>query len=157
MNENQPPLVWKAHEYEYREKSVDWFWALGIIATTGATAAVVLGNILFAVLIVIGTLTLALYAVRKPNLTQFEINDRGIRIDNTIHPYTSLDSFWVDDIDERALPKLLIKSKKTLMPYIIIPLDRVSPADVRECLFLYLDEEEHTEPLPHKIMDYLGF
>lgn len=149
-------LRWHTHDHT-EPKSADWYWALGIIAVAGAVAAVVLGNILFAVLIVVGTLTLALYAVRKPNLAHFEINDRGIRIDNTIHPYTSLDSFWVDDIDEHTSPKLLIKSKKALMPFIIIPLDPVSPTDVRECLFLYLDEEEHTEPLPHKIMDYLGF
>lgn len=158
MQEKYITIQWRAHEYEHKEKSADWFWVLGTIAITGIITAIILKNILFAILIVIGTLTLTLYAIRKPNLTHFEINNRGIRIDNLLHPYISLDSFWVTDTKEGTSPSLIVKSSKTLMPYIIIPLeDSISPFEIRECLLSYLDEEEYEEPLSYKFMDYLGF
>lgn len=158
MQEEHITIQWRAHEYEHREKSPDWFWVFGIIAITGIITAIILKNILFAILIVVGSLTLALYAIRKPNLTHFEINNRGIRIDNSLHPYISLDSFWVTDIEEERAPTLVIKSRKTLMPYIIIPLDdSVSSFEIRECLLSYLDEEEYEAPLLYKFTDYLGF
>lgn len=158
MQKEYIPIQWRAHEYEHKEKSADWFWVLAIVAITGVITAIILKNILFAILIIVGTLTLALYAIRKPNLTHFEINNRGIRIDNSLHPYISLDSFWVIDTEEERVSTLIIKSSKTLMPYIIIPLDNsVSSFEIRECLLTYLDEEEYEEPLSYKFMDYLGF
>ena len=43
------------------------------------------------------------------------------------------------------------------MPYIIIPLGDADPETVRNFLLEYLNEEEHSEPLSHKLMEYLGF
>ena len=155
--QEQQTIRWRAYEYEHREKNVDWFWVLGIIALTGAIAAIILGNLLFAIVIIIGAFTLALYAIRRPTLIHFEINERGIRIDNMLHPFISLDSFWVTDNTEDEIPKLIIKSKKMLMPYLIIPLDADVPREARNYLIMYLEEEEHAEPLSYKIMEHLGF
>ena len=157
MNQNFPRLKWHAHEYEYKDRSVDWYWALGIIAITGAVAAAVLSNILFAILILVGAFTLALYAVRKPNVIPYEVGERGIRIDSTLHQYTALESFWIDDEHEFREPRLFIKSDRLFMPAIVVPLDFVSPIEIREYLLVHLDEEEYIEPLPYKIMEYLGF
>ena len=157
MNQNFSRLTWHAHEYEYKERGVDWFWALGIIAITGAVTAIVLSNILFAILIIVGALTLALYAARKPNIIPYEVSERGVRIDNALHPYKSLESFWIDDEYEHREPRLFIKSDRLFMPAIVIPLESHSLAEIRECLLCYLDEEEYTEPFPYKIMEYLGF
>jgi len=148
-------ITWSAQEYEYKEKTTDWYIALGIIAISIATASFLLGNILFAILILLGTFTLAMYSMREPGIMEIELSKRGILVNDSIYPYNTLESFWVEEYDKE--PKIIIQSEKALMPYIIIPLGDADPDEVREFLFEYIDEEEHHEPLSHKLMEYLGF
>ena len=48
----QPNAIfeWEGTEYRFEDKSADWYWALGIIATAIAIAAVLFNNILLALL-----------------------------------------------------------------------------------------------------------
>lgn len=150
-------LQWQAFEHEHIHKSSDWFWALGIIAIAGAVTAIIFSNILFAIVILVGAFTLGMHAAKKPNRVNFKISERGVVIGNKMHPYSSLESFWVDDESEHTAPKLLIKSKKLLAPHIVIPIDHVSSSDVRDYLTQYLIEEEDSESLAQKIMEFFGF
>jgi len=150
-------LEWKTFEHEHIHKGADWFWALGIISVAGAVTSIIFSNILFAGVILIGAFVLGMHAAKGPSMVHFRISNRGIIIDNIMHPYTSLESFWVDDEDKHATPKLLIKSKKLLSPHIVIPLKHVSPEDVRDQLLEYIDEEEDSEPLAQKIVEFFGF
>ena len=126
----KPGISWKALEYEHKEKHPDWFWSLGVIVLAGAVTAIIFGNILFAILLVVGAFTLALYASRKPEHIHVTLSDRGVIINKRLYPYLTLDSFWVED---------------------------VSPDEVRDFLLNHLPEEEHEEPLAHRIMERLGF
>jgi hypothetical protein len=148
-------ITWSVQEYEHKEKRTDWYIALGVIAVSIAVASFLLGNTLFAILIIVGTFTLAIYSMREPGIMEIELSKRGILINDTVYPYNTLESFWVEEYDKE--PKIIIQSEKVLMPYIIIPLGNTDPDEVREFLFEYLDEEEHHEPLSHKLMEYLGF
>ncbi len=150
-------LTWHAHEYENKEQGTDWYWAFGIVALTGAIVAVVSGNILFAILIILGSLTLAFYTARVPNIIPIEINERGISIDKTLHPHNTLESFWIVDDERYITPHLFITSDKFFLPTMTVLLEDTQPETVREYLSNYLDEEEYNEPFPYKVMEYLGF
>ena len=63
----------------------------------------------------------------------------------------------MEDEDENTQSKLLIKSKKLFAPHIVIPIEGVSPLEVREFLLEYLEEEEDSESLAQKIMEFFGF
>jgi len=148
-------IEWEVSEYIYKKKNADWYIALSIITVSASAASFLLGNTLFAILIIIGIATLMMYSARKPNAIHIELNKHGVLIDDLIHPYNTLDSFWVEEYDKE--PKIIIQSKKILMPYIIIPIGPADPEEIREFLYEYMDEEEHMEPFTHKLMDYLGF
>ena len=149
-------INWEEYEYEFFDKSADWFWALGIITLSIAVTAIMLGNLLFAVLILIGSITLSIYAVREPELVKYEVTQRGIIIEDSLYPYGSLDSFWIEHGVRK--PKLLVVSKKRLMPHIIIPLNsEVDTDQLRDYLLDHVDEEERRESLSTKIMEYLGY
>jgi hypothetical protein len=149
-------IGWEEYEYEFSKKGPDWFWALGIISISIAVTAIILNNLLFAILILVGSFTLGLYATREPDIVNYEANQRGIIIDDKLYPYNSLDSFWIEHDIEK--PKLIVQSKKLLMPYIIIPIDpEVDTDDLRDYLLDHVDEEEKREPLSSRIMEYLGF
>ena len=152
---NEERITWSALEYPVREKTTDWYWALGIMAVAGAVASYILANILFSILIILGAFTVAAYGARHPHEVLFEIDRRGIRSGTTLYPHSSLTSFWVIEGIEES--KILLQSSKVFMPYIIIPLGEENPEMVREVLLNYIKEEEHVEPFAQRIMDYLRF
>lgn len=149
------PLIWHGYEYVYREKSSDWYWAVTIIAVSMAITSLLFGNLLFSVLILIGFFTLMLYAKRKPQLHQIKIDERGIEEGRLRYSHSSIESFWVEDRFGEA--KIILKSKKKTLPYIVIPIIDVDPELVRDYIRKYVREEEHGEPLAKQIMEYLGF
>ncbi|HEY4511730.1 MAG TPA: hypothetical protein VJH55_02730 [Candidatus Paceibacterota bacterium] len=149
------PLQWTAFEYHHHPKSPDWYWAVGIISVSAAAAAIVFNNFLFAIFIILSATSLCLFAAKKPSLLSCELNERGILIDNTLYLYNSIESFWVDTLHHS--PKIYLKSKKLLLPYIIVPIDEIDPRIVQKYLTHHLTEEEHKEALSQKIMEHLGF
>lgn len=150
------PIRWQAYEYEEREKSSDWFWALGIIALASAVASIIFENLLFALLILIGAFTLALFAARKPRLVNFAIERRGIRIDSTLYPYSTLEAFWISHNDEEDEHTLIIRANRLFMPHIVVPINHELVEPIHETLSQVLDEEEMQEPISEKILDYFG-
>lgn len=148
-------MRWHAPEFITYEKGPDWYWAVGVISVTLAVAAIVFGNILFALVILIGAVALSMQASRDPEIREFSIDRQGVQIDDTLYPYSSLVSFWVENNPHEQ--KLLLQSEKVWMPYIVAPIAEVDPEEVRNFLIQYLPEEEHQEPLSQKIMEYLGF
>lgn len=150
-------LSWQAHEYVHVEKTPDWFWALGLIAVAAFVAALLLNNILFAVLILLIALVLGLFAARKPNVVQFSITPRGVRIDNTLYAYQNIESFAIEELSPDHTPKLIIAPRGIMRPTLVIPIIEVHPDDVHNLLREFLPEAEHSEPLSHRVMEWLGF
>ncbi len=149
-------INWKAYEYEHKNNSTDWFWGVGVIAIAIAIAAIIYNNVLFAIFILLGAFTLLMYAVRKPKEINFEINKRGVVVDNILYPYATIESFWIRENGHDK--KLVLQSEKVLMPHIIIPLtSEVDHEFLHEFLSEFLEEEEHHESLADVVMDYLGF
>ena len=155
MAPNREPLVWHAYEYTYKEKSADWYWAVGIIAVSMAVTSILFNNVLFAIFIVLALFTLMMYAKRKPHLLQIKLDDSGVQEGHAHYHYSTIESFWVEDRYGDA--KLIMKSKKKTLPYIIIPIIEINSDSVRNHIKRYVKEEEHTEPLAKQIMEYLGF
>lgn len=152
MNEK---ISWKTIEYLHREKTSDWYWIVGIITISIALISIILNNVIFAILIIISSFTLSLFASKKPELITVDINNLGITVGKNHYPYKDLDSFWIETRD--AHPRILFKSKKVFMPFIMVLLEDVEPESIRELLSKYLLEEEHTEPLLEKLLLYFGF
>ncbi len=148
-------MQWKAYEYNHQEKSSDWFWAIGIIAFSAAAAAVIFNNIIFAIFIILSAFTLSMYAVRKPSIINIELNDKGIITGKNIYFYQTLEKFWV--ARKKYGNIIILKSKKSIFPYVTIMAEQVDSEEIREYLSQHIEEEEMTEPLMQTIMEYLGF
>lgn len=143
-------LYWETLEHEPRDNEPEWFWALGIIVVSASIASILLGDALFAVLLIIAGFTLALYAKKNPALIRVQINDKGILINNKFHPYESIDSFSIDR------DMLLIEKHTFFHPLIAVPIDH-DPEEVAKYLANFLSQKNFKEPLAHQIMEYLGF
>lgn len=156
MAEIVSTITWEAPEHHHIEKSADWFWALGLVATAGAVAAFVLGNTLFGIVILLGAATMVLHALHEPKVIPFAVTARGIRIGEILYPYTTLETYCVDEDNERG-PQLLVKSGRTFMPLLILPLPEEYVDEIDDLVGSRLQEEMLEEPLSHKILEFFGF
>jgi len=149
-------MEWDIFEHSYTERSNDWKASVIIIAASFVALELFLHNYLLAVLTIIATGTLILLAGRKPNLMHVTLNNKGILAGNTFYPYNTLDAFSV--ATHGTHHKILIESKKTIMPLIIVPVpEEVDPETVHAFLSAYLEDKDLEEPFLHLIMEYFGF
>jgi hypothetical protein len=146
-------LKWQTYEYVYKHRNVDWYWALFIIAMAIAVVAIMLENVLFAITILVGALSLALMARRKPALLSCELTDKGIRVNEELYPYSKFSSFGIEE--SNGANKLIIKSKR-MMGDLMLPIEK-TPDKYKEFLSQFLEEEEVDEPLAYRLLEYIGF
>ncbi len=149
-------IEWDAHEYEHKQRNRDWFWAVGIMSVALAVVAIIFGNIILALLILVGAFSLSLFINRPPEHVHVVVDERGVTRGKTHYPYETLKYFWIDHLHSH--PKIILRSKKMFMPLIVIPLDVEANLDViHTALSGVLEEEFHSLPFVEKILEYLGF
>ena len=149
-------IKWELPEYTHKEKSNDWYWALAVVVVCGSIASVIYGNYFFAALLIIGGVLMGFFAGKKPDWVEYELNERGFKMKNRIHPYENIKHFWVDE--KGAEPMLLVYSDRPFMPVITAPIQPELGVVIRE-KFLQneVEEKEIDEGPTSKIMDAIGY
>lgn len=154
-------LSWSAPEYEDKERSKDWFWALGIIIVTSSIAAIIFNDYFFAALLIISGILLGFFAVKKPMEIFYELNNKGLKVGSRIYPYENIKSFWVQITqheEENTKPLLFIHSERVFMPVITIPIRETDAEEIHYILSSKnIREIEMKEHPTDKIMEALGF
>lgn len=141
-----PVFEWEGREYQFEEKSADWYWALGIIATAAAIACVLFGNFLLALVILTASVALALTAAKPSRIHRFAILEEGVAIDNSYYPFdTMLDFCILEYADETLPPSLSIKTRHMLSPHLLIPIVGHDPLHIYDYLSNHIDEGRHDE------------
>lgn len=120
-----------------------------------AIAAAMFQNYLLAVLIIVSGFSIAVHAYQKPELKEFRIDGRGIKIGKKLYSYHNIDSFWLDEKSEP--PQLFFELNRTLIPLIIVPVGTLNLSSIKGILKTHLEEKEQETPVGHKIFDYFGF
>jgi hypothetical protein len=151
----EPLISWNAPEHYYVEKKPDWYWIVGIITLALAAVSFILGSPITGIFVLVAAIALVVHASRPPRVIYHEVNDRGILVHDRLYPFLTLESFWIPH--DEFPPKLIVKSRKTFMPYIIILIDEIDPEDVREIMLKYIAETEHHEPFLKHVLEWLGF
>ncbi len=146
--------MWSALEYEQKERGTDWFWALGVIIVASSIASLIYGNYFFAILLILGGLSFWMFAIRKPEMIHYELNDKGLQIENQLYPFERIKSFFVRT---DTSPALFIKSERVFMPMLSMPLNGVSPMEVRQVMLSKnIPEEEMQEHFSERVIESLG-
>ncbi len=149
-------IRWEAPEHHHFEKSTDWYWALGIITIAGSVTMIIFGNALFGVGIFLAGTVTALVSSRPPRMVQYSVGLRGVRINERLHPYSTLERFFLDEDHPRNV-QLLIESKDGLIPLMVIPVPDDIVEEIEYMLETRLPEEHLEEPLGHRLLEFLGF
>ncbi len=149
-------ITWKAFEHNYTEKTTDWYWIVGIVTISITIISVLMNNIIFAVLVLVASFTMSLFASRRPAVVNVTVSSTGIAFGQTFYPYSTLKSFWIETRDNN--PRMILETKRVFMPFTTIPIDDdIKTEDVEKYLRKYIKIEEHIEPFFEKLLVYLGF
>lgn len=149
-------ITWEALEHHHGTKGSDWLWALGVIVIAVAGSSLLLGNMLFAVLVIVGGSVMAILAVREPKTVAYAVTQRGLRVDDKLFPYSTLESFYLDE-DDPLGPQLLAKSEKMFMPLIVMPVPEEYLDEIEDMVAARLPEEHIEEPFANKMLEFFGF
>jgi hypothetical protein len=149
-------IKWEAPEHFYQKKGGDWYLILGIIIIALVVAAIIFGNVLFALLLVVSGIGIAMAAARKPAIVTFEVTVRGIKIADLLYNFSDLKAYYIDEEDIKG-PQLLIQTQKRFTPLMVVPLPADYIDDVEDLLRNKLEEKTLREPIFMKIMERLGF
>lgn len=148
-------IEWRSPQYIHTEKTPDWYWIVGIITATIAIIAIIVGNLIFAILIIVSSITLSLFASHEPEIVTNEISSTGIQKNNVFFPYNHIESFWVEIGD--AYPRLILKQKQKLSQFLIILINVEDGEDIKTFLSNHLEEEKMSESIFEKLLIYFGF
>jgi hypothetical protein len=149
-------ITWEAPEHHHVEKGNDWFFALAIIIVALVIVAILFNDVLFALLIGLAGGALAVSAAKRPSIIPYAVTVRGVKIDDRLYPFATLESYAIDEEDLRG-PQLLIKSTRKLMPLMVMPIPADHIDDIESILREKLEEEELEESLFVKILELFGF
>ncbi len=155
-------ISWSAFEYEHKERSQDWFWALGIIIFASCSASIIFGNYFFAILLLLGGALFGFTATREPEVVNFELGALGLKINDRLYPYQNIKSFWVQKHppgEEGVVrPTLFVRSERVFVPIISIPLEEPMLDKIHDIFLAHnVPEEEMQDHPSERIMEMLGF
>lgn len=149
-------VTWEAPAHHHIEKGSDWFWALWIVALSVAGAAFFFDNLLLGLLIVIAASIMSYIANREPEIIEYAVTTRGLRVGDKLYPYSTLDAFYIDE-DAPNGPELLARSKRLLLHMIVMPIPVQHIEDIEDVIETRLPEEHLEEPLATKLLEFFGF
>lgn len=156
MPEEVRGIAWEAYEHHHVEKKSDWYWIVGIIIVSIAVASVFLGNALFGIAIMLGGFVMLILAARPPRIIPFAVTQRGIRVADTLYPYTTLEAYYIDE-ENTIDPELLVRSEKLFMPLLVLPLPGEYVHEIEAIISQRLPEEHLQEPFANKLLEFFGF
>ncbi len=135
-------IHWRTPTHIHTARSVDWFWALGIIAICGAIIAAWLGDALFGVIIVVAAAVIGMISAREPREHDVTLQETGVVVDHELYPFHAIRSFWIEH-EGMPLPKMYLSTNALIHPHVIVLLPSEDYADeVRDFLEMYDVKEE---------------
>jgi len=146
-------VFWDGPEYEFAEKSSEWFWILGTIAVLMMIISVIVGDIMLALIILLASFILGTHAIRPPRTITYGLTKQGIKHGETTFRWDSIRSFWVNP--ERH--SLVIESGRLVKPHIYIPLGEAGAEQVRQLLLPILKEQEYHGSFGDFVTEFFGF
>lgn len=137
-------LSWQALQFESTPKSSAWYIVVFIILVSLVAVGLFTDNFPLAILAILIGLILYLFEKKDAQYFKFGVTEEGVFAQDRIYKFSSLETFWIF-YEPNGRKDLSLKSKKSFIPYVHIPLGDMDPTALRETLVDFLPEEEHEE------------
>lgn len=149
-------VAWEAFDKPEKDRKVDWFWALAIIAIAGSVLAFLFGNFLFGVFILLAVIILIFSVTQKPQKISYKLDEQGLHVEETLIPYMKIKSFRLDEDGEWG--KILLHTTHPISPIMSFFYEDKALGDDLYDIFVKqgIKEEYLVEPISQQIFEKLG-
>ena len=113
-----PPVRWSASEFISHQKGVAWYLTYGVAAGIVTFIVAMVSGIISGLVVGAACVVVGIYAGRKPNVKQYEINEDGISVDGHSFPYELFKSFAV--VEEGAVRSVWLKPLRRFTPTMVM-------------------------------------
>lgn len=143
---------WSVPEYEQHIRTIPWYVIMGIIGVALVAYAVLTGNFLFALILVLFSIIIFLQSHQAPIIIPFRITELGLVVNNRFYAFSELDKFYIIYNPQDEAKMLYVETHSITRPALRIPLMDMDPNDVRMTLREFLEEDLEKEEEPFSDM-----
>jgi len=148
-------MEWQAPEYKHKDKSIDFIWAIGLVALVMCGFAIWQANYVFAIFIIVSAATLILFSIRRPQELVFIIETNGFSMGKDKYEWKKIKGFNIKKENNEA--SLLIELDKHILPVYTVSLPIELADNARENLLRVIPNIELEESKSMKFMEKIGF
>lgn len=152
----EPIKTWQAEEFQKKEKSKAWFVGLAIVFLGLIVFALFQGSYTATILFILMGVVVYLYSLKKPDTLTYSIAPQGVKIEDKLHEFDELESFWVF-YDPPEVKYVSLETENFLHKYIHLPLGEEDPNEIRDILERFLPIEKQEESVADVIARSIGF
>ena len=117
-NTKEVLLNFTTQEHKHYDRTVDFYWAIGLIGIALATTAFIFKDGLFGVLILIGFGLYGYVSWLKPKDIEVVITNKDITINQDIYQISKIDSYRILDI--KGDKELILAIRRTYEPIVSV-------------------------------------
>jgi len=122
-------ISWSAPAHIHKERSIDFFWTIGLITLVSVVVAIIYHNYIFAIFLVLSGVMLIVVNFNEPEEVNYEINTKEFKIGREKYEWKRVKGF--DILKKSDESKLLVEIDKHILPIysITIPEEFVEKID----------------------------
>lgn len=141
-------ISWVFPEYPRYHRGFVWYLVSVIIGAGLLISALVSGNFLFALIILMFALVIYMATAAEPADIEIAITEDGIALGTAFYPHRAVKSFWFV-YEPPHVRNLYIDFKSAVRPRLTVDLMDENPNEVRKALSRHVPEDltEEDEPL----------
>jgi len=138
---------WTIQEYEQHDRGVGWYIVMILAGLALVLFALLTGNFLFALIIVLFGIIMFLQSHQVPPQVPFKITELGVILNNRFYAWSEFTGFYII-YQPPHVKTLFIETDSAFRPLLRIPLLDIDPISVRNTMQDYLEEDLEKEEEP---------
>ena len=153
MDHGKTLVSWQIDEYQHYQRGVGWYVGAALVGGGLLVYALFTLNFLFALILVIFGIILAMTAGAKPRRIPVSITEDGMEIGHRFIPWKDARCFWII-YEPPEVKNLYLDFKSPIRPHLSLCLEQTDPNVVRRSLLPYVEEDLTKEDEP--LTDFLA-
>lgn len=145
-------FAWGVNEYEKHTRSKRWYVMAGLLGAALLLYAVISGNYLFALVVVLFGIILFLQDVQAPLKVSVAITETGVVVGSKFYPFSEFKNYWII-YQPPEVKNIYFATNSIVKHRLQIPLRDNDPRPIRDFLnqFIVEDLEQEQEPLSDRL------
>ncbi len=144
---------WEIKEYESHNRSRRWYIIAGIIGAAILAYAIISGNYLFCLIVLLMAIIIFLQDAQKALTLMFVITENGVIVGRKFYNFKEIKNFWIL-YNPPTVKNLYLRTNVGLKTTLQIPLYDYDPRAIQDLLRNFIEEDttQEDESLSDKIM-----